>query len=143
MATSRAAAVRFARIVLGEVPVMAAAGGEMAAGAGGRGHLRASHADREQVIGTLKAAFVQGMVAKDEFDLRVGQTLAARTYAELAALTADLPAGLAAAKPPQPGPARGGAAQGGAAQGGAAFPGPASCSRWPPGFMQAACGRCS
>jgi uncharacterized protein DUF1707 len=66
----------------------------MAAGAGGRGHLRASHADREQVIGTLKAAFVQGRLVKDEFDLRVGQALAPRTYAELAALTADLPAGL-------------------------------------------------
>jgi len=50
----------------------------------GRGHLRASHADREQVIGTLKVAFVQGMLAKDEFDLRVGQAFAARTYAELA-----------------------------------------------------------
>ena len=81
---------------------MAGPGDEIAAGAGGRGHLRASHADREQVIGTLKAAFVRGMLAKDEFDLRVGQTLAARTYADLAALTADLPAGLAAAKPPSP-----------------------------------------
>jgi Domain of unknown function (DUF1707) len=69
--------------------------------AAGRGHLRASHADREQVIGTLKAAFVRGMLAKDEFDLRVGQTFAARTYGELAAVTADLPAGLAAAQPPQ------------------------------------------
>ena len=77
-------------------------GDETAAGAGGRGHLRASHADREQVIGTLKAAFVQGMLAKDEFDLRVGQTFASRTYADLAALTADLPAGLAAAQPPKP-----------------------------------------
>jgi Domain of unknown function (DUF1707) len=69
--------------------------------AAGRGHLRASHADREQVIGTLKAAFVQGRLTKDEFDLRVDQTLAARTYAELAALTADLPAGPAAAAPPR------------------------------------------
>ena len=60
----------------------------------GRSHLRASHADREQVVGTLKAAFVQGRLVKDEFDLRVGQALAPRTYAELAALTADLPAGL-------------------------------------------------
>jgi hypothetical protein len=81
---------------------MAGPGDEIAAGAGGRGHLRASHADREQVIGTLKAAFVQGMLAKNEFDLRVGQTLAARTYADLAAITADLPAGLAAAQPPEP-----------------------------------------
>jgi Domain of unknown function (DUF1707) len=100
MADSRAAAVRFPRIVLGEVPAMTGPGDEIAAGAGGHGHQRASHADREQAIGTLKAAFVQGMVAKDEFDARVGQTLAARTYADLAALTADLPAGLATAQPP-------------------------------------------
>jgi Domain of unknown function (DUF1707) len=69
--------------------------------AGGRGHLRASHADREQVIGTLKAAFVQGRLTKDELDARAGQAFAARTYAELAALTADLPAGLADAVPPR------------------------------------------
>jgi Domain of unknown function (DUF1707) len=82
-------------------------GDETAAGAGDRGHLRASHADREQVIGILKAAFVQGMLTKDEFDLRVGHTFAARTYAELAALTADIPAGLAAAAPTRsPAPAR-------------------------------------
>jgi hypothetical protein len=74
----------------------------MAAGAGAGGHLRASHADREQAIGALKAAFVQGMLSKDEFDLRVGQTLASRTCAELAAVTADLPAGLTATQPPQP-----------------------------------------
>jgi Domain of unknown function (DUF1707) len=86
---------------------MAGPGDEIAVGARGRGHLRASHADREQVIGILKAAFVQGRLAKDEFDLRVGQTLAARTYAELSAVTADLPAGLAAAKPPQPARAQG------------------------------------
>jgi hypothetical protein len=80
----------------------------MAAGAGGRGRLRASHADRDQVIGTLQAAFVQGMLSKDEFDLRVGQTLASRTWAELTAVTADLPAGLAAAKPSPPARAHGG-----------------------------------
>jgi hypothetical protein len=49
------------------------------------------------MIDVLKAAFVQGMLAKDELDARVGQTFAARTYGELAALTADLPAGLIAA----------------------------------------------
>jgi hypothetical protein len=75
--------------------------------AAGRGHLRACHADREQVIGTLKAAFVQGRLGKDELNARVGQALAARTYADLAGLTADLPAGLAAAEPPyQPARAR-------------------------------------
>src|SRR5215472_18113388 len=67
--------------------------------AAGRGHLRASHADREQVIGTLKAAFVQGRLTKDELDWRVSQTFAARTYGELAGLTTDLPAGLADAVP--------------------------------------------
>ena len=82
-------------------------GDELAASAAGRGRLRASHADREQVIGTLKAAFVQGMLAKDEFDLRVGQAFASRTYAELAAVTADLPAELTAAQPPKPARAQG------------------------------------
>ncbi len=45
----------------------------------------------------LKAAFVQGMLAKHELDARVGQTFASRTHGELAPLTADLPAGLIAA----------------------------------------------
>jgi Domain of unknown function (DUF1707) len=78
---------------------MGGPGNDMAAGPGDRGHLRASHADREQVVGALKAAFVAGMLAKDEFDLRVGQAFASRTYADLAALTADLPAGLAVSQP--------------------------------------------
>jgi len=86
---------------------MAGSGDEIAARAGGRGHLRASHADREQVVGTLKAAFMQGRLTKDELDLRVGQALTSRTYAELAALTADIPAGLATAKPPVPARAQG------------------------------------
>jgi hypothetical protein len=81
---------------------MAGPGDEIAAGAEGRSRLRASHADREHVIETLKAAFVQGRLAKDEFDARVGQVFASRTYAELATVTADLPAGLAAAQPPSP-----------------------------------------
>jgi hypothetical protein len=83
---------------------MAGPGGDLPAGAGGRGHLRASHADRDQVIRTLKAAFVQGMLTKDEFDFRVGQTFASRTYAELAAVIADIPAGLRATIPPAPPP---------------------------------------
>ncbi len=67
----------------------------------GRGSLRASYADREHVIGVLKAAFVQGRLTKDEFDERVGQTFASRTYAELATVTRDIPAGLAEAQPPR------------------------------------------
>ena len=85
---------------------MAGLENEMAAGSG-RGRLRASDADREHVVGTLKAAYVHGLVTKDEFDARVSQTFASRTYAELALITADLPAGLAAAPPPhRPGPAK-------------------------------------
>jgi Domain of unknown function (DUF1707) len=76
-------------------------GDELAASAAGRGYLRVSDAEREQVIGTLKAAFVQGRLAKDEFDLRVDQVFASRTYAELAAVTADLPARPAVAQPPR------------------------------------------
>jgi hypothetical protein len=58
---------------------------------GGRGRLRASDADREQVIERIKTAFVDGRVTKDELDTRVSLTLLSRTYAELAVLTADLP----------------------------------------------------
>jgi len=79
---------------------------EMAAGED-RGRLRTSHADRDRVVDTLKAAYVYGLVTKEEFDTRVGQTLAARTYAELAAITADIPAGLPPAPPPlSPAPAK-------------------------------------
>ena len=67
--------------------------GEMTARAANRGLLRASHADRNRVVDVLKAAFVEGRLTKDELDARLGQTLAARTYAELAALTADIPPG--------------------------------------------------
>jgi hypothetical protein len=62
--------------------------GAQAAAAG----LRASRADREQVIDLLKAAFVQGRLDRDEFGARIGQALTSRTYGELAAVTADIPA---------------------------------------------------
>jgi hypothetical protein len=71
--------------------------------AAGRDRLRAAHADREQVIGTLKDAFVHGRLTKDELDTRTGQALSARTCADLAALTADIPA---ADIPAAAGPAR-------------------------------------
>ena len=73
----------------------------MPAAGAGRGHLRVSRADREQAVGMLKAAFVQGRLTKDELDVRVGQAFAARTNAELAVPTADLPAGLTGAVPPR------------------------------------------
>jgi DUF1707 SHOCT-like domain len=68
-------------------------GDGMPTGPEGRSRLRASDSDRERVVEALKAAFVQSRLTKDEFDLRVGQALASRILAELAALTADIPAG--------------------------------------------------
>ena len=43
----------------------------------GYGHMRTSLADREQAIDTLKAAYVQGRLTKDELDERVGRALVA------------------------------------------------------------------
>lgn len=71
----------------------------MAAASNGYGRMRASRADREQVIDTLKAAFVQGRLTKDELDERVARALVPLTYAELATLTDDLPAGLTPVAP--------------------------------------------
>jgi len=64
-----------------------------------RGGLRASDADREQAIDALKAAFVQDRLARAEFEARVGQALASRTYAELAAATSGIPGRLTADQP--------------------------------------------
>lgn len=80
---------------------MAEPGSDPAAGAGGQGRLRASQAGREQVINVLKTSFVQGRLDRDEFDRRVGRALASRTYADLTALIADIPAGLARIRPPE------------------------------------------
>ncbi len=49
----------------------------------------------------LKAGFVEGLLTRDEFDTRVAETFASRTYAELAAVTADIPTGLIGAQPPR------------------------------------------
>ena len=72
--------------------------GDQTSAAEGRNHgdLRASHADRERVIGTLKAAYVEGRLTEDELDARVGQVYASRTYAELAKVTAEVTADIPA-----------------------------------------------
>ena len=73
----------------------------------GDDQLRAAHTDREQVIEALKAAFVDGRLTKAELDTRAGQALSARTCADLAALTADIPAtpsASPAAAPARPSP---------------------------------------
>jgi hypothetical protein len=44
------------------------------------------------VIDTLKAAFVQGRLTRDQLGVRTGQALVSRTYADLAAATGGIPA---------------------------------------------------
>jgi hypothetical protein len=69
----------------------------------GDGRLRASTADRERAVDVLKAGFAEGRLTKDEHDDRVSQAYAARTYADLAMVTADLPGGQMVAPYMQPG----------------------------------------
>jgi len=54
------------------------------------GHMRASDADRDRVVDTLKAAYVYGLLTGEELAARTGQALVARTYSDLAAVTAVL-----------------------------------------------------
>jgi len=53
----------------------------------------AAAADRERTMDVLKAAFGEGRLTKEEFDSRSALALSARTYADLAAVVNDLPAG--------------------------------------------------
>ncbi len=55
--------------------------------------MRAASADRERAVDVLKAGFTEGRLTQDEYNDRMGRAYAARTYGELTALTADLPAG--------------------------------------------------
>jgi hypothetical protein len=79
--------------------------------------LRAGHADRELVIEALKTAFVDGRLTKHELSARAGRALAARTYQDLAALTADIPAEPTATGPvpAEPAPTESAAAESAAA----------------------------
>ena len=56
------------------------------------GQLRASHEDRDRVVELLRVAAGDGGLTAEELDERLGIALTARTYGQLAALTADLPA---------------------------------------------------
>jgi len=62
--------------------------------------MRAASADRERAVDVLKAGFAEGRLTQDEYNDRMGRAYAARTYGELATLTADLPATLGAVVPP-------------------------------------------
>lgn len=55
--------------------------------------LRCSDADRERVVAELNEHFTEGRLTLDEFDQRSSSAYQARTYADLAALTTDLPGG--------------------------------------------------
>jgi hypothetical protein len=71
------------------------AGGVVATGPWDPGSVRflASDADRERTVDVLKTAFVHGTLTRDELSLRTGRALTARTYAELAGITAGLTPG--------------------------------------------------
>ena len=56
------------------------------------GQLRASHQDRDRVVEILRVAAGDGRLTAEELDQRLEAALTARTYAELAVLTTDLPA---------------------------------------------------
>lgn len=53
----------------------------------------AAQADRDRTMDVLKSAYTEGRLNKSEFDERSHRVLAARTYADLHALIADLPTG--------------------------------------------------
>jgi hypothetical protein len=55
--------------------------------------MRAASADRERAVDVLKAGFAEGRLTQDEYNERMNRAYTSRTYAELAAITADLPAG--------------------------------------------------
>ena len=56
-----------------------------------RNELRAADSDRDAVVERLRDAAAEGRLEHVELDARVEQALTAKTYADLAALTADLP----------------------------------------------------
>ena len=53
--------------------------------------MRAGDADRDDTIAILREAFAEGRLSQDEFDDRLERAHGARTYADLANLTEDLP----------------------------------------------------
>ena len=53
--------------------------------------LRAGDSDRDATISLLREAFAEGRLTQAEFDERLDEAHAARTFAELEQLTADLP----------------------------------------------------
>jgi hypothetical protein len=88
--------LRFGRFVW-EALVSTGPRGHRAVAIRAHSHLRASDADREQVLEFLKIAFVQGRLTIDELDAR-----ARPAPGQLAVLTADIPSGAGRALPDLP-----------------------------------------
>jgi hypothetical protein len=61
--------------------------------ASGAGGMRASDADRERAAEVLRTGFAEGRLDKDEYDVLLGQVYTAKTRAELATATQQLPGG--------------------------------------------------
>ncbi|GAA2255476.1 hypothetical protein GCM10010145_24570 [Streptomyces ruber] len=75
-----------------ELPELRATDGTSAAGGTPSADgLRASDADRDQVVERLRDALAEGRLDMQEFEERLEATYAARTYGELAPITRDLP----------------------------------------------------
>ncbi|MFC6897717.1 DUF1707 domain-containing protein [Nonomuraea dietziae] len=53
--------------------------------------MRASDVDRDRVAAILREHTAQGRITVDEFNERLEQVYASKTYGELARVTADLP----------------------------------------------------
>src|SRR6266516_954615 len=54
-------------------------------------HLRAADADRDQTAEVLRRAATEGRITFDELDERISRAYAAKTFADLEAVTSDLP----------------------------------------------------
>ncbi len=76
---------------------------------GDQDRIRIGNADRERVVQQLNDAFAEGRLDVHELDERVAAAYAAKTFADLRPLTADLPTGTSAAparhRPAEPQPA--------------------------------------
>jgi hypothetical protein len=65
-------------------------------------HMRASSADLDRSLEVLKRSFAEGRLTIQELDQRLTQAFSSRFFAELMALTADLPVGIFGRLPAHP-----------------------------------------
>jgi len=68
--------------------------------------MKASDADRDEVVAALSEHFQAGRLTTEELEDRTGRALSARTLGELDALTTDLPAGRRTNAAPEASPQR-------------------------------------